>query len=77
MTQIFIVDAAIWPKFGTFAISIREVIITSILLQFDKKKALFLRGGLDLSSIIWDAIRYGLDVLHQCGKRVKTKSNIV
>ena len=27
----YIVDVVLWPKFGNFAISIREVIITSIL----------------------------------------------
>ena len=27
----YIVDAAMWPKFGNFSISMKEVIITSIL----------------------------------------------
>ena len=32
-----IVDAVMWPKFGNSSISIREVIITSILLGFHQK----------------------------------------
>ena len=34
----------------------------------------FLRGALGSSSIAWDWHRYGLEILHQCGKRVKSKS---
>ena len=46
----YIVDVVKWPK---FSISMRKVIITSILQGFDKKTA-FLWGGLDSSSITWD-----------------------
>ena len=61
-----------WPKFGNSSISVREVIRTSILLGFDRKSRFFLRGGLGSSSII--CTRYKLKILHQCGKRVKAKS---
>ena len=44
----------IWPKFGNSSISVREVIITSILWGFDQKNCFLLRGGLGSSSIIWD-----------------------
>ena len=33
-----------WPKFGNSNISMREVIITSILWGFDQKKPLFFEG---------------------------------
>ena len=42
-----------WPKFGNFSISMREVIITSILQGFDPE-TIFLRSDLDPSSIIRD-----------------------
>ena len=48
-----IVDVVMWPKFGTSSISIREVVITSILIGFDQKN-IFLRGGLCSNSIILD-----------------------
>ena len=44
----------IWPKFGNSSISVREVIITSILWEFDQKNCFLLRGGLGSSSTIWD-----------------------
>ena len=33
----YIVDVVMWPKFGNTSISMREVIITSILSGFDQK----------------------------------------
>ena len=36
-----IVDVDIWPKFGTYSIYMREVIITSILERFDQENHLF------------------------------------
>ena len=53
----------IWPKFGNSSISMREVIITSVLSVFDQKNHYFFffflgggggGGGLGSSSIIWD-----------------------
>ena len=41
------------PKFGNSSTPMREVIIISIL-RFWPEKPPFLRGGLGLSSIIWD-----------------------
>ena len=38
------------------------------------KKTNFLKGAFGSSSIIWDWYQHGLDVLHQYGKRIKTKS---
>ena len=37
----YIVDVAMWPKFGNCSISMREVIIISILKGFDQKKTIF------------------------------------
>ena len=61
-----IVDVVMWSKFGNSSISVREVIITSILYGWPEK-TFFLRDDLGSSSIIWD----------QCGKRVKIKSQKV
>ena len=41
----YIVDVAMRPKFGNCSISMREVIIISILKGFDQKNQ-FLRSGL-------------------------------
>ena len=59
-----------WPTFGS--ISMREVIITSILYGFDKKN-LFFREVL-LAQVQWfgTGTRCGLETLHQRGKKVKT-----
>ena len=40
----YIVDVVIWPKFSSFSVSTREVIITSILQGFDQKNHLFFEG---------------------------------
>ena len=37
----YIPDIVMSPKFGNSSISMREVIITTILLGFDQKKKLF------------------------------------
>ena len=47
----YLVDAVMWPKFGNASISMKNVIITSILQGFDKKSQ-FLRGDFGLSLII-------------------------
>ena len=48
-----IIGKAMWPKFGNYSISMREVITNSMLLGFDQKKHFFSTGGLGSSSIIW------------------------
>ena len=40
----YIVDVVMWIKFGNSSISMSEVIITSILIGFDKKNNFFFRG---------------------------------
>ena len=37
----YIVDVVVWPKFGNSSISIREVIIISILYGFNQKNYFF------------------------------------
>ena len=69
----YIVDVVMWPKLGNFSISVRKVIIASILWGFTRK-LLFSRGGLGSSSIIWDC-HYARDCHY--GIRVKTKSQKV
>ena len=49
----YVVDVVMWLKFGNSIISLREVIIISILYRLARKTA-FLRDGLGPSSIIWD-----------------------
>ena len=68
--------SVMWPKFGNSSISTREVIIISMFQEFDQKK-LFLRGALASSSIIWTGTNFGLEILHQCGQRVKNESKKV
>ena len=60
-----------WQKFGNSSISMREVIITSILYGFDLKKQ-YLRGGLGSSSIICDwgqALPWNFTPLLQKGQK--------
>ena len=49
--SIYIVDVVMRPKFCNSSISMREVIITSILYRFDQRNDFFLNGSLSLSSI--------------------------
>ena len=64
-----IVDVAMWPKFGNYSISMREVIITSILQGFDQKNHLL--WGVVLIQVQWfgTGTRYGLEIFHECGKK--------
>ena len=48
------IDVVKWPKFDNYKISMKEVIITSILWEYDQKKQFFLRDALGSSLIIWD-----------------------
>ena len=52
----YIVNVVMWPKFGNCWISMREVIITSILQGFDQKNQFFERVILVQFQylIIWD-----------------------
>ena len=45
----YIVDVVMWPKFGNSSISMREVIITSILSGFDQKNCFI--GGVALVQV--------------------------
>ena len=66
-----------WPKFGNSNISVREVIITSILSGFDQKN--HFSWGVVLVQIQYfeTDTRYDFAILRQCGKRAKTKSQKV
>ena len=54
-----------------------EVITTSILQGFDQKNGFFGEMVSVQVQYVGTATRYKLDILHQCGKRVKTKSQNV
>ena len=63
---IYIEDIAVlWPIFGNSSISLREVIITSILSVFDKQNKFF--WGVLLVQVQWfgTSTRKGLEILHQ------------
>ena len=53
-----------WPKFGNSSISVREVIITSILLGFDQENRLFWRVVLFQVQQFGTDTRYELEILH-------------
>ena len=73
----YIVDLFMWPKFGNSSISVREVITTSILQGFEQKSCFFWRAVLVQVQWFGTGTRYKLEIWHQCGKRVKTKSQKV
>ena len=73
----YIVDVFMWPKFGYCSISMRKVITTSILYGFDQKKRFFWGVVLVQGQKFGTGTRYKLEILHQCGKRVNTKCQIV
>ena len=51
----YTVDVVLWPKFGKSSISMREVIITSILLRFDQENPFFEgQSWFKFNTIIWD-----------------------
>ena len=69
----YIVDVVMWPKFGNYSISMREVIITWIFKKDLTRKTIFLRGALDSSSVIWDWYeKWSWNFTY--GKKGKTKS---
>ena len=72
----YIADVVMWPKFGNSSISIREVIITSILWEFDQKNQFF--WGVVLIPARWfgTGARHVLEILYQCGEMVKIRIQI-
>ena len=64
--SIYIADVIMWPKFGNFSMSMRGVIIASILEVLLVELQWFVAGT-----------KYGLVILYQCRKRVKFKSQKV
>ena len=72
-----VVDVVVWPKFGNSSISIREVIIISILQGFDQRIHFFWGVVLVQIQQFGTGTRYELDIFRQCGKKVKTKSQKV
>ena len=65
-----------WPKFRNSSMSVREVIITSILKGFDEKNRFF--GGIVLVQVQFGTgTRCELEILHQCGKRFESNSQKV
>ena len=73
----YIVNVAMWPKFGNSSISMREFIITSILLGCDQKNCFFERWSWFKFNNLGLAPGISLKFQHQCCTRVKTKSQRV
>ena len=66
------------PKFVNCSFSMREVIITSILQGFDRKNHFFDGWSwFKFNNLGWVGSSYQLEILHQCVKRVRTKSQKV
>ena len=63
----YFVDVIMWPKIGNSSISMREIIITSVL-QKTIKKTIFLRCALGLVQEFGTGTRYGLEILRQFDK---------
>ena len=73
----YVVDVFMWPKFGNSSISMREVITTSILQGFNQKNCFFWGVVSIQVQYFGTGTRYKLEILHQCCKRVITKSQKV
>ena len=52
-----------WPKFGKFSISVKEVIITSIFVRIWPEKPLFWGAVLVQAQKFVTDTRYGLEIL--------------
>ena len=70
----YTIDVVMWLKFDNTSISMREVIIISILQGFDQKNCIFWEVVLVHVQKFGTGTRYELETLHQCSKKVKTKS---
>ena len=70
----YILDVVMWQKFGNSSISMREIMITSILTVFDQKNNFIL--GLILVQVQWfePDTSYGLEILQQWQKKKKTEN---
>ena len=69
----YIVDVVMWLKFGNTSISMREIIVTTVLQGLDQKNQFFWRVLLAQVQQFGTGTRYGLQILHHCDKSVKTK----
>ena len=69
----YTVDVIMWPDFGNSSISIREVIIISIFKDLTRESVFFWGVVLVEVQQSGTGTSYEIEILHQCGKRVKTK----
>ena len=69
----YIVDVAVWPKFGNSNISMRKVIINSILWGFDRINHFFLGVVLVQVEYFETSSSDGPKILHRRGNKVKIK----
>ena len=59
----YILDVVMWPKFGNSSISIREVIVTSILQEFDQKSHFF------WGEVLVQVEKFGTDTNYDFGQK--------
>ena len=64
-----IVNAVMWQKFSDSSVSIRVVLITSILWGCDPKNNFFEEWSWFKFNNFDSDYRYGFEILQQCGKR--------
>ena len=60
-----------WPKFGNSSLSMKEVIMTSIFKGFDQRERCFEGVFLVPFQEFGTNTKYGLKMLHECGKRIQ------
>ena len=66
-----VISRILWLKFGIWSISMREVIITSILHGLDQKNQVF--SGCSWPNCNYLGIVLGMTILRKCGKTVETE----
>ena len=72
-----IVDVVMSPKFGNSSVSMGEVIITSVLYKCDQKNQYFWGVLLIEVQEFGTGTGYGLEILHEYGRSIKTESQKV
>ena len=72
-----LVDMVMWPKLDNSSISLRQVIITLNFVRIWPEKTYFWGVILVQVQLFGAGTSYGLKILHQFGKRIKTGSQKV
>ena len=73
----YTVDVIMWPKFGNCSNFYERSYHSLNIIRVWPKKPLFWGVALVSVQLFRTSTRYDLEILHQCGKRVKTKGQKV